>query len=78
MTISSIQFRWDRNGESNWQVEYGSPGFTIGTGTRFNTSTNPHRIEGLQFNTTYEIYMRANCGGQGFSNWSESLVVSTL
>jgi len=78
LTSGSIRFAWQRNGESNWQVEYGLVGFTLGTGTKFNTSTNPHTITQLQGNTTYEIYMRANCGGQGYSEWSESLVVSTL
>ena len=75
---SDISFSWSTNGETNWQVEYGLVGFQLGTGTIFNTSVRPTSISGLQNNTTYEIYLRANCGADDYSEYADSLIVTTL
>uniref|UniRef100_UPI00404A56C0 fibronectin type III domain-containing protein n=1 Tax=Flavobacterium sp. TaxID=239 RepID=UPI00404A56C0 len=35
-------------------------------------------INGLDANTNYSFYIRANCGGSGFSDWSEEGTFTTL
>ncbi|MEM7185689.1 MAG: hypothetical protein AAF466_03435 [Bacteroidota bacterium] len=68
---------WDSN-ESAFEVEYGPIGFTIGTGTVIPTSNQDLVVDGLQPSTTYEFYVRANCGGsQGLSNNVGPLVATT-
>ena len=51
--------------ETQWNVEWGLPGFVPGTGTSLGTDvalTNSFTINGLDGNTDYEIYISANCG----------------
>ncbi len=68
-TNSTITLSWTTGGATNWNIEYGSPGFTIGTGTLVNTSTNPFTITGLSANTGYEFYVRDSCGLADVSDW---------
>lgn len=75
---TGVRIYWNGHGESSWQIQYGLVGFPLGTGTVLNTSANPYTIQGMQSNTTYEIYIRANCGSNGYSNWSQPFVITTL
>ncbi len=77
VTSSTITIGWSENNETAWEIEYGLSGFTIGTGTVIQTSQSNYEITGLQSSTTYEIYVRANCGVDGFSDYSDQLVVTT-
>jgi hypothetical protein len=77
LTSTSIELSWDENEETSWEVEYGPVGFVPGTGTVAATSQNSYNIEGLTTATTYEIYVRANCGSDGYSEYSEALVITT-
>lgn len=72
-----IELGWAENDETAWVVEYGPSGFELGTGTELPTSESTFRIEDLEPATTYEIYVRANCGSEGFSEYSEALVITT-
>lgn len=73
-----VSITWNGQDESAWQVEYGPVGFNLGTGIVLNTSNTSPRIEnGINSNTTYEFYVRANCGTNGYSNNAGPLVVST-
>lgn len=74
----SFSVYWQTNDETSWQIEYGEVGFTLGNGTIINTSNQPYVItENLSPGTTYEVYVRANCGSQGYSAYSDALVVTT-
>ena len=77
ITSNSVRINWSPKGETSWQIQYGVVGFQLGSGTTINTSNRPYTIQNLNNNTTYEFYIRANCGGDGFSKWSKSLVITT-
>ncbi|MBT8262409.1 MAG: fibronectin type III domain-containing protein [Bacteroidia bacterium] len=77
VSSSTVTFGWSENNETAWEIEYGLSGFTLGTGTVVQTSQSNFQITGLQSSTTYEIYVRANCGTEGFSEYSDQLVVTT-
>ncbi len=77
ITSNSVEFSWSENNETAWEIEYGISGFTTGTGTIIQTSQNVFTITGLMPSTTYEIQVRANCGSEGFSEYSDRLVVTT-
>ncbi len=56
------------NEETSWIIEYGTAGFTQGWGNIVTTGLNPYTISGLDPETEYDVYIKADCGG------SESIV----
>jgi len=64
--------------ETLWNVEYGVTGFTHGTGTTVTGVTNPYPVTGLIQNTTYQFYVKADCGGSGLSAWAGPFSFTTL
>lgn len=70
-TNTTLDLSWSQTGTvSSWEVEYGAPGFTQGAGTTVVVNTNPNTtITGLTDSTTYDFYVRANCGANGDSAW---------
>ena len=79
LTTTSLDLNWVENGTAgNWVVEYGLSGFTQGTGTAVQVQGTPSTtITGLSASTTYDFYVRADCGGGDVSGWT-SLSVTTL
>lgn len=68
---------------STYDIEYGISGFAHGTGTTLtnqsvvvNGSTGTYSITGLNSNTAYDFYVRANCGGTN-SAWSLAYTQTT-
>jgi len=56
-----------------WNIQYGAPGFTLGTGTTVtNIPTNPYTLGGLTPGTDYCFYVQAVCGEgeDSLSNWA--------
>ncbi|NSW46129.1 MAG: fibronectin type III domain-containing protein [Bacteroidales bacterium] len=70
LTATSVDLSWTSSA-SEFQLEYGIQGFTLGTGTRINniTTTN-YQITGLTPTTNYQVYVRAICGVGDTSAWS--------
>lgn len=71
LTTTSADLAWTAGGsETTWNVEYGSAGFTQGSGTTVTASTNPYTLTGLSDATSYDFYVQADCGGtDGTSAW---------
>ena len=70
---SGATLGWTETGTSTqWEIEYGAPGFFVGTGTGTSvlTTTNPHAITGLTPQTPYQFYVRAVCSATDSSFWS--------
>ena len=64
ITGASASLEWTSQGtETTWDVEWGTTGFTPGTGTMVTGTTNPTSISGLTAQTSYEFYVRADCNG---------------
>ncbi|MCX6305637.1 MAG: T9SS type A sorting domain-containing protein [Bacteroidetes bacterium] len=60
---------WTAGGtEASWDIEWGPPGFTQGTGTLVSNIQKPYILSGLSPTTAYSYYVRANCG-EGHSIW---------
>ncbi|PPK94961.1 putative secreted protein (Por secretion system target) [Nonlabens xylanidelens] len=63
LTATGAEIGWTATGtETAWEVEYGPVGFTPGSGTIDNATTNPWTIDGLSASTSYDVYIRADCG----------------
>lgn len=67
--LTEAELSWTDPAGSDWDIEWGTAGFTQGTGTIVSTSNNPYLLTGLTQGTSYEFYVRADCGGGVFGNW---------
>lgn len=74
ITPTSADFTWNQSGAvTDWQVEYGTAGFALGTGTRVNVTSAAYSATGLLANQEYDWYARAICGPGDTSIWVGSL-----
>ncbi len=76
-SFNSATLSWVSSGTSPWQIEYGAPGYTAGTGTIVAATSNPFTVTGLSPQTSYDFYIRDTCGAFGVSNWTGPVRVQT-
>ena len=75
---SSITIQWNERGEAtSWNIEYGPAGFTPGSGTVVQVSTNPYTVTGLNNSTTYDFYVQSLCSATDASAWSMKTTANT-
>ena len=72
-TSTSVTLGWTAGSETSWNIEYGSAGFTPGTGTLVTVTTNPYTVDNLTSGTAYDFYVQADCGGGDESIWTGPL-----
>jgi len=78
LTMNSAALGWTEVGAAtNWQVEWGISGFTLGGGVRLMTTTNPHIQFGLQAAVTYDFYVRSVCAIGDSSLWTGPYTFTT-
>jgi hypothetical protein len=71
--VGNVVLKWNDfdSASTEWELEYGLKGFTIGSGTRINIHTNPYALTtNLLDKVDYEFYVRTKCGSV-YSNWSD-------
>lgn len=79
-TASSVDLTWTENGTATvWDIEYGTPGFALGSGTRVNgvTNNNPYTLSGLASGTQYDVYVRSFCSASDTSFWTGPVTFAT-
>lgn len=66
-------------GEGNlaWEVEYGHAGFELGTGILMTTNSSALALNALDYDQTYEAYLRAVCSDSLYTEWSEAISFTT-
>lgn len=67
-----------QSGASDFVVQWGPSGFSIGTGASDTVMTNSAVATGLLPNTSYDFYVMALCGTAGNSIWSGPYSFTTL
>jgi hypothetical protein len=77
ITSTSADLSWISLG-TNFQIEYGNTGYSLGNGTKTITNNNPFQLTGLNVNTTYDFYVRQICGPGDTTAWSSSYSFTTL
>lgn len=79
ITITTADLSWMENGEATtWDIELGPTGFSpTGVPTEAGVS-NPYTYEGLDPATAYDWYVRADCGGGDYSDWTGPHTFVTL
>ena len=77
-TLTSIDLSWLEMGSAtSWEIEYGPLGFAQGSGTVVVATSNPFTVSGLQHSTGYDFYVRATCGGNDNSHWTNKVTDAT-
>ena len=76
--VDDVDLLWNTGGAASWQLEYGPPGFSPGSGTLVPALTNPFNLAGLMPNTSYDIYVRDSCAPGDVSIWDGPLNITTL
>jgi hypothetical protein len=77
---TSATISWTQMGTTDsWLIVYGNSGFDPETsGTQITgIDAIPHTIDGLSPFTDYDLYVKADCGTEGLSVWSELLGFQT-
>ena len=72
LNTADISWTNDNGNSATWDIEYGTQGFTQGSGTLVSNimSTN-YQFTSLNENTPYHFYIRSNCNGiNENSDWS--------
>lgn len=81
LTSTSANVTWTAGfGASEYNIEWGTVGFTPGTGAELgagSSATNSFNITGLTAETNYQVYVRSDCGVDGVSSWIGPLNVFT-
>lgn len=78
--INTANVSWQAGSSENlWEIVVQAPGSGIPSGSGEETSNNnPHQLLTLTQSTTYEVYVRGNCGDGDFSNWVGPVEFTTL
>ena len=71
ITATTADLHWDEMGSATtWEIEWGPTGFSQGSGTMVTGITSkPYPLTGLTAATTYDWYVRSDCGGS-YSGWT--------
>lgn len=77
-SATSADVYWTTGGASNWRVEYGAPGFTLGTGTQVSASNDTTTLSSLMANTSYDFYVKDSCSATSTSQWTGPVSFTTL
>lgn len=73
VTCNSMMLSWNQNGTvSNWQICLNNDESNLIT-----TNANPYSLTGLLAQTAYSVKVRGRLGGENYSDWSESISVTT-
>ena len=70
VTSNTVSVSWTTGCvETNWQAVIVADGAAPGTGTPVAAAATNATFTGLTVDTPYDVYVRANCLGNGFSSW---------
>ncbi len=75
VTPTSASISWTAGGAPNWNLEYGSQGFTPGTGTFVYDVPNPYILGNLASGGNYDVYVQDSCAAGKISSWSDTLKI---
>ena len=78
-TTTSVDLSWhERSGASQWQIEYGPIGFTLGTGTTMIVNSNPFTLTGLPVSYQGEFYVKSICGAGDTGEYSRTSYIFSV
>ncbi|AXG74722.1 T9SS C-terminal target domain-containing protein [Flavobacterium arcticum] len=76
-TTSTFNIGWTAVDGVTYEVEYGAPDFELGTGDSMTAATAEANFTDLEAGTTYQFYVRTDCGDGEYSAWAGPLSFTT-
>ena len=71
ITATTVDVDWTAsNDQYAWEVVVVPTGTAVTDGTPESASTHPYTVTGLDDHTSFDVYVRADCGGGDYSAWS--------
>ncbi|HLS29793.1 MAG TPA: GEVED domain-containing protein [Flavobacteriaceae bacterium] len=79
ITAESADLSWQAGSdEDEWEILYGESGFDMDEGESVIVNGDPETtIEGLESDTTYQVYLKAICAADDESDWSDPVSFTT-
>ena len=78
VNVNNVNLSWTPGeGNISFEIEYGHHGFSHGSGLVATTTTTGYALTGLSYNTQYDIYVRALCDQNTYSDWSSVTTFTT-
>jgi hypothetical protein len=73
-----LSVSWTSDGDySEYQIEYGLTGYSLGQGTKIQVNTTSSELKNLDPSTDYDIYVRGVCSNS-LGNWTSQTTFTTL
>ncbi|WP_264521790.1 fibronectin type III domain-containing protein [Flavobacterium sp. N1994] len=66
------------NTETQWEIQFGTSGFSLGSGTIVSSSNTTATITGVSASSSYDFYVRAKCSATESSGWIGPVVVAAV
>ena len=78
-SATALALMWDAVDDvTGYEIEYGTPGFNVGSGTQLTSNTNHIVISGLASMTNYEVYVRSLCAGNDTGSWAHRIFTTPM
>ena len=75
---NTVTVNWTSGtGNISYEIEYGTHGFTHGAGITTSATSSPAVISNLEYETQYDLYVRAVCDRNTYSSWSSVATFTT-
>lgn len=78
LTTNGADIYWMTGGASNWQIQYGTSGFTLGSGTVVSATNDTTTLNTLMSATTYDVYVKDSCSTTDVSGYAGPYTFTTL
>ena len=78
---NALTLQWSAYGdETAWQMQYTNNGtdWTMVEVSQTELVQGQYRLNGLSASTNYQVRLRASCGGNDFSDWTQPIATQTL
>jgi hypothetical protein len=66
---NTVRIEWDKTSGNEWEIQYGTNGFAVGTGTSVDFTATSSLINGLTATVDYDFYIRTKCSDDDYSMW---------
>lgn len=77
-SLTSAEVFWTTGGAANWNVEYGAPGYSQGSGTLILATNDTISISGLSSSNCYDFYVQDSCAPGDVGAWVGPFTFCTL